>query len=94
MFDPIVSPSDRAGPRIEWPAGLDMREWMQPLDWWQNEHRPIPFADRGGFVWPGHEKLKAQYISKELKEVLNKQPQELLIDLAKTLRNKVRSLLE
>lgn len=77
----------------EWPAGLDMREWMQPLDWWQNEHRPIPFADRGGFVWPGHEKLKAQYLSKEMKDVLNKQPQELLVDVAKTLRNKVRSLL-
>ena len=77
----------------EWPAGLDMREWMQPLDWWQNEHRPSPFADRGGFVWPGHEKLKAQYLSKEMKDVLNKQPQELLVEAAKTLRNKVRSLL-
>jgi hypothetical protein len=92
--DPINSPSYRAGFRIEWPAGLDLREWMQPLDWWQNEHPPIPFADRGGFVWPGHEKLKTQYLSKEMKEVLNKQPQELLIDLAKTLRNKVRSLRE
>ena len=73
----------------EWPAGLDMREWTQPLDWWQNEHRPTPFADRGGFVWPGHEKLKAQYLSKEMKDMLNKQPQELLVEAAKTLRNKL-----
>ena len=45
----------------EWPAGFDMRAWMQPIDWWHNEYRPTPFADRGGFVWPGHEKLKDQF---------------------------------
>jgi hypothetical protein len=93
-FDPIRAPYYPSALRLEWPAGVDLREWMQPLDWWQNEHPPISFADRGGFVWPGHEKLKTQYLSKEMKEVLNKQPQELLIDLAKTLRNKVRSLRE
>ena len=75
----------------EWPAGLNMRAWTKPLDWWQNEHRPTPFADRGGFVWPGHEKLQDQYLSKEIKEALNKQPQELLVEAAKTLREKAKT---
>ena len=26
--------------------------------WWLEEKPPVPFADRGGYVWPGHEQLK------------------------------------
>jgi len=72
----------------EWPAGFDMRAWMQPIDWWHNEYRPTPFADRGGFVWPGHEKLKDQYLPKEIKEALGKQPQKLLVEAIQSLRDK------
>lgn len=77
----------------EWPAGFDMRAWTQPIDWWHNEHRPTPFADRGGFVWPGHEKLKAHYLPKELKAALGKQPQEVVAEAIQRLRDKARSLL-
>jgi hypothetical protein len=102
LFDPRVPPSkqhygyssspDPGGLRPwenfpEWPAGFQVRPWMQANGWWQNEHPPTPFADRGGFVWPGQEKLKVQYLPKDMQEAFDNQAHDLLGGAVKMLRN-------
>lgn len=42
----------------EWPSGMKTEQIGAHPGWWYKERPPVPFADRGGFVWPGHEKLK------------------------------------
>ena len=42
----------------QWPSGLNVTTLGAPLGWWFTTKPPTPFADRGGFVWPGHETLK------------------------------------
>lgn len=42
----------------QWPSGFGITTPDTPLGWWFTTKPPTPFADRGGFVWPGHETLK------------------------------------
>ena len=42
----------------QWPSGLRFTRPDDEFKWWLEEDPPPPFADRGGFVWPGHENLK------------------------------------
>jgi hypothetical protein len=42
----------------QWPTGFGVREPHTNLSWLFTTKPPTPFADRGGFVWPGHETLK------------------------------------
>lgn len=42
----------------EWPSGMKTEQIGAHPGWWYKDRPPVPFADRGGFVWPGHEKLK------------------------------------
>lgn len=98
LFDPIRPAPQYARPDSrglrswknfrEWPAGMLVIDAYNPLRWWYRDLPPTPFADRGGFVWPGHRKLKTRALPNEINEVLNKQPQALLSEVAKTLRDK------
>lgn len=40
-----------------WPAGFMVHRKTDNV-WWLEEKPPVPFVDRGGYVWPGHEQLK------------------------------------
>ena len=42
----------------QWPSGFGITAPDTPLGWWFTTKPPTPYADRGGFVWPGHETLK------------------------------------
>ena len=42
----------------EWPSEMKTEQIGAHPGWWYKDRPPVPFADRGGFVWPGHEKLK------------------------------------
>lgn len=42
----------------QWPSGFSISTPHTELGWWFARKPPTPFADRGGFVWPGHETLK------------------------------------
>lgn len=92
-YSAIYSIPNRTGLRPwrnfrEWPEQIKTRQWYTTLDWWQNDCPPTPFADRGGFVWPGHRKLQVNYLPQEIKDALDKKPQTLLVEAAKILRDK------
>jgi hypothetical protein len=40
-----------------WPSDFIVHHKKDNV-WWLEEKPPIPFVDRGGYVWPGHEQLK------------------------------------
>lgn len=40
-----------------WPTGFIVRHKRRKV-WWLEEKPPLPFTDRGGYVWPGHQQLK------------------------------------
>lgn len=40
-----------------WPSGFIVHRKKDNV-WWLEEKPPVPFVDRGGYVWPGHEQLK------------------------------------
>ena len=40
-----------------WPSGFFVHRKKDNV-WWLEEKPPVPFVDRGGYVWPGHEQLK------------------------------------
>ena len=42
----------------DWPSGFSLTKPDEALGWWVKTKPPVPYADRGGFVWPGHETLK------------------------------------
>lgn len=56
-----LSPSDEGevgySTMDRWPAGFIVYHKPENV-WWLEEKPPVPFADRGGYVWPGHEQLK------------------------------------
>lgn len=56
-----LSPSDQGEARYftmeRWPAGFIVHRKSENV-WWLEEKPPVPFVDRGGYVWPGHEQLK------------------------------------
>lgn len=56
-----LSPSDQGEAGYftmdRWPAGFIVHRKSENV-WWLEEKPPVPFADRGGYVWPGHEQLK------------------------------------
>ena len=59
----------------EWPSGFQLGKFEAYPEWWLGEKPPVPFADRGGFVWPGHETLKInidQFIPETVRTVLTR----------------------
>ena len=59
----------------EWPSGFQLGKFEEYPKWWLEEKPPVPFADRGGFVWPGHETLKInvdQFIPETVRPVLTR----------------------
>ena len=67
-----------------WPAGFSIQRKTRNV-WWLEEKPPVPFVDRGGYVWPGHEQLKINinnYLPKwwtvsksEVTNIVTKKPQ-------------------
>jgi hypothetical protein len=56
-----------------WPFGLGLTTTDAPLGWWVKTKPPVAYADRGGFIWPGHETLKInleKFIPDKIRPVL------------------------
>lgn len=53
----------------QWPAGIEVvPKYFRARGWYQHQ-QPIPFADRGGFVWPGHEVMRTTGLPKKIREL-------------------------
>jgi hypothetical protein len=55
------------------PFGLGLTTTDAPLGWWVKTKPPVAYADRGGFIWPGHETLKInleKFIPDKIRPVL------------------------
>lgn len=57
----------------DWPSGFGLTNPDGQLGWWAATKPPVAYADRGGFIWPGHEALKInleKFIPDKIRPVL------------------------